>query len=77
MMPITPSGTRTREISRPFGRVQSRHHLADRIGKRRRPRASLRAIAADRAFVQPQPVEEGAVATLVLARPRDPRRWPR
>ena len=34
MMPMTPSGTLTREILRPFGRDPFGEHAADRVGQR-------------------------------------------
>ncbi len=67
MMPITPSGTRTREISRPFGRVQRAITWPTGSASAaisRKPRA----IAATRSGVEPEPVEKGRIAALALRR---------
>ena len=65
MMPITPSGTRTREISRPFGRVQCAITWPTGSASAATSRKPLRH-RRDAQSVQPEPVEEGGVATLAL-----------
>ncbi len=63
MMPITPSGTRTREISSPFGRVQRGNDLPDRIGKCG-DLVQAPSHGSDAEAVQHEPVEEGGIAAL-------------
>ena len=62
-MPITPIGTRTREISSPFGRVQRAITCADRIGKTGDLAQAL-GHRCDAGLVEREPVDEGGIAAL-------------
>ena len=61
MMPITPSGTRTREISKPFGRVHDAVTSPTGSGSARNIAQTL-GHCLDPRLVERHPVDEGLVA---------------